>query len=365
MNTYTGLHARHYDVVYRDKPYAHEARFVDSLIREAGAARGRLLDVACGTGRHAAEFALLGWDVTGVDLSEELLEHARASTPAARFLRQDMRELDVPGEPFDAVTCLFDSIGYAVDDEGVLATLTALGRHLSDKGALVIEFLHGPALVRSAAPLRLRRFALSSAGDELVRISQTRLDETRNVMEVEFELLELRADGTYERWLESQMNRYFAPSEMGELLDSAGLRLRRFTPAYADDGEIDETTFHVLAAGNDPMRVAAVFDIPQPKAGGMHTFGASLLDALRQAAPASRHEFVYYATGVGRDRPAGLDPDPDHTSLPLSPCRHLSGPSRPRPRWAVEQFGAYVVRAFDHRSTHRRRVVRDAVRRAL
>jgi SAM-dependent methyltransferase len=247
MNTYTGLHARYYDVVYADKPYGHEARFVDSLLREAGVARGRLLDVACGTGRHAAEFASFGWGVTGVDLSEELLELARVNAPTASFLGQDMRELDVPGEPFDAVTCLFDAIGYAIDDEGVLTTLAGFARHLTDTGALVVEFLHGSALVRSAAPLRVRRIALPGSGDELVRISATSLDEARNVMQVEFELLELRADGTYERWLESQVNRYFAPSEVEALLVRAGLRLLQFVPGYQEGEAIDESTFHVLA----------------------------------------------------------------------------------------------------------------------
>lgn len=247
MNTYAGLHARYYDVVYADKPYADEARFVDSLIRAAGVDRGRLLDVACGTGRHAAEFAAFGWDVTGVDLSDALLELARVNAPTARFLSQDMRELDVPGEPFDAVTCLFDAIGYAIDDDGVLATLAGFARHLADTGVLVVEFLHGPALVRSAAPLRVRRSALPTSGDELVRISETQLDESRGVMEVAFELLELRADGTYERWLESQVNRYFAPSELKALLEHVGLHLQRFVPAYDDGGDIDESTFHVLA----------------------------------------------------------------------------------------------------------------------
>jgi len=47
MNTYAGLHARYYDVVYGEKAYVHEARFVDSLIRDSGTERGRLLDVAC------------------------------------------------------------------------------------------------------------------------------------------------------------------------------------------------------------------------------------------------------------------------------------------------------------------------------
>jgi SAM-dependent methyltransferase len=247
MNTYAGLHARYYDVVYADKPYQLEARFVDSLIRETGVGGGRLLDVACGSGRHAAEFSSLGWDVTGVDLSEELLELARSNAPTAHFLRQDMRHLRVPGAPFDAITCLFDAIGYAVDDDGVLATLAAFARHLSEDGALVVEFLHGPALVRNGAALRLRRIPLPRAGDELVRISETRLDDAHSVMEVEFELLELHADGTYERWSESQKNRYFLPSEMRDLLELAGLSPQRLMPAYAEEGELDESTFHGLA----------------------------------------------------------------------------------------------------------------------
>jgi len=60
------------------------------------------------------------------------------------------------------------------------------------------------------------------------------------------------------------------------------------------------------------MRVAAVFSIPEPTSGGMHTFGASVLAALRDAAPESSHEFVYYATGIGEGEPD------DVTSIPTT-----------------------------------------------
>lgn len=244
--TYSGLHARYYDIVYGDKPYRKEATFVDSLLRELGIARGRVLDVACGTGRHAAEFARLGWNVTGVDLSDSLLEHARLNAPSAQFFRQDMRSLDVPGRPFDAVTCLFDSIGYPLDDEGVEATLRLARHHLRSDGALVVEFLHAPALLSNASPVRVRSFELSDEGDELVRISRTRLDERRRRIEVEFDLLELRVDGTYDRWREIQANRFFFPSEMRAFLEQAGLSTERLLPAY-EGGQIDEQTFHVIA----------------------------------------------------------------------------------------------------------------------
>lgn len=243
---YSGLHARYYDAVYWDKPYREEALFVDALLEEAGVRRGRLLDIACGTGRHAAAFLELGWSVTGVDISDALLEQARANAPGAFFHRQDMCKLDIAGEPFDAVTCLFDSIGYPIADAAVLAALKAAGRHLATQGALVIEFLHARALLRDASPVRVRRVEPSSHGDELIRISTTAVDPHRRVIDVDFDLIQLRADGTYGRWQERQTNRFFDVGEMQTLLKKAGLRPERALPAYRD-GEIDESTFHVIA----------------------------------------------------------------------------------------------------------------------
>lgn len=245
LNTYEGLHASRYDVVYGDKPYEAEARFVDSLLRGSGTPKGRLLDVACGTGRHAGSFTELGWEVTGVDYSASLLEQARLNAPNALFLQQDMRELDVPGGPFDAVTCLFDSIGYPQATEGVLAALAGMRRHISADGVVVIEFLHAPALLGHASPLGIRRWPVPELG-ELIRISTTRIDEQRRTIVVNYELLELDGDGTYERWEETQANRFFSVAEMETLLTQAGLNTAAFSPAYTDGG-IDDQTFHVIA----------------------------------------------------------------------------------------------------------------------
>jgi SAM-dependent methyltransferase len=239
-NTFQGLHARHYDLIYARKPYAEEARFVHELI---GAEPGRLLDVACGSGRHARELAALGWEVVGVDYSADLLEHAAAA--GLEVHEQDMRTLDVPGEPFDAVTCLFDSIGYPQEDDGVVAALAGMRRHLARGGRVAVEFLHAPALLAAADPVRVRRFELPDGGT-LVRISETELDRAANVMHVSYEVIELRPDGSYEREMETQSNRFFHVEEMRELMGRAGLRVDRFVPAY-EDGEIGQETFHVIA----------------------------------------------------------------------------------------------------------------------
>jgi SAM-dependent methyltransferase len=237
-NTFQGLHARHYDLIYAAKPYADEARFVHELL---GGRPGRLLDVACGSGRHARELAALGWEVTGVDYSADLLEHAAAA--GIHVQRQDMRELDLPGREFDAVTCLFDSIGYPQDDDGIVAALAGMRRHLARGGRLAVEFLHAPALLGGADPVRVRRFELPDGGT-LVRISETEL--TGGVMHVSYELIELRPDGSYLHETERQSNRFFAVEEMRALMTRAGLGVERFVPAYSE-GEVTDDTFHVIA----------------------------------------------------------------------------------------------------------------------
>ena len=67
-----------YDLLYQDKDYASETSFVDEQLRRHGAGTGTLLDLGCGTGVHAVEFARKGWTVTGIDLSPDMIRRADA-----------------------------------------------------------------------------------------------------------------------------------------------------------------------------------------------------------------------------------------------------------------------------------------------
>jgi SAM-dependent methyltransferase len=242
VNPYTGLHAEVYDELYADKPYEAEARFVHDL---AGAPGGKLLDVACGTGRHARAFADLGYEVTAVDINEELLSVGRASVgDRVRFLQGDMTQLAVDGRPFDLVTCLFDSIGYAVENDRVVAALRSLARHAAPGGVVVVEFLHAPAIVVGASPVGVKRRELAD-GRRLLRTSEVTLDLVRMAMEVHYELWLAEPDGTTRYANEVQTNRFFAVPEMRLLVDEVGLRTRSILPAYAD-GPIDRDVFHLI-----------------------------------------------------------------------------------------------------------------------
>ena len=74
-SSYIGRHAELYDLFYAEKPYAEEAKFVDACIQQFGeGASKKLLELACGTGRHALEMEKLGYKVIATDYSADMLD---------------------------------------------------------------------------------------------------------------------------------------------------------------------------------------------------------------------------------------------------------------------------------------------------
>jgi SAM-dependent methyltransferase len=138
--------AQYYDAVYSWKDYAGEAERVHELVQARKPGAANLLDVACGTGTHLAE--LRRWyRCEGLDLDAGLLAVARERLPDLPLHQGDMRDFDL-GRRFDAVTCLFSSIGYLMTVEALEAAIAAMARHLEPGGVLLVEPWLSPEAVR-------------------------------------------------------------------------------------------------------------------------------------------------------------------------------------------------------------------------
>ena len=250
MSSYIGRHAELYDTFYADKPYEAEALFVHQCLQQysAGTTK-RVLELACGTGSHAFPLEKLGYEIVATDYSEDMLACARRKGAAAgssiRFQHQDMRKLDIGGEPFDAAMCLFDSIGYVGTNEALLEVLQGVHRHLRRDGLFVFEFWHAAAMLCRYEPIRVRRWCTPEG--ELVRISETELEHARQLARVTYTIYELDRDGTYGRVRESQVNRYFLVQEMALLLFSCGFAPLKWFAGFCADESITGETWHVVA----------------------------------------------------------------------------------------------------------------------
>jgi SAM-dependent methyltransferase len=129
-----------YDVMNRGagKDYAAEADAVTMLVVERRPDATSLLDVACGTGEHLRHLRD-HFRVEGLELSEHMAAIARAKLGAEVPIHAgDMRSFDL-GRAFDAVTCMFSSIGYTRDASQLGRALATMAKHLVPGGVLVLD----------------------------------------------------------------------------------------------------------------------------------------------------------------------------------------------------------------------------------
>lgn len=136
-NQFTDV-AEIYDNLMSVVPYSWWVEYVERLWKAREHRPQRVLDLACGTGNVTKELFRRGYQAAGVDYSPSMLAIARRKLPeAVPLFCQDMRALDLPGEPFDAVVCLFDSLNYILEPEGLRKTFRAVHRHLG-RGCLFV-----------------------------------------------------------------------------------------------------------------------------------------------------------------------------------------------------------------------------------
>ncbi|MES2641721.1 MAG: class I SAM-dependent methyltransferase [Myxococcota bacterium] len=127
-----------YDTIYAWKDYAAEATQLHGVLLAEGIADGaRIVEAACGTGKHLEQ--LRQWyAVAGTDVSADMLAIAAERLRDVPLTVADMRE-PAPGAPADALLCLFSSIGYLLDREALDAALHAFATSLRPGGIVVIE----------------------------------------------------------------------------------------------------------------------------------------------------------------------------------------------------------------------------------
>lgn len=136
-----------YHTLYQDRNIAEAQFFLQNLVHHLALKPGsRILDIACGRGRHALHLASKGFTVTGIDLSPNSISYAQNENDAlgldAKFYVHDMR---TPAkQPADVVLNVFTSIGYFEDKEDNTKAIQAFYESLVPGGVAVIDFLHLP-----------------------------------------------------------------------------------------------------------------------------------------------------------------------------------------------------------------------------
>jgi 2-polyprenyl-3-methyl-5-hydroxy-6-metoxy-1,4-benzoquinol methylase len=146
-----------YHILYQDRDLEEATVFVTHLVEQLKIKKGaKILDLACGKGRHSKTLNNLGFDVTGSDLSVNSIAQAKIyENDSLRFVVQDMRE-PIPNEKFNVILNLFTSFGYFDQTEDNLVVLNACHKMLEKKGLLVIDFMNSDKVIHSLVPFETK-----------------------------------------------------------------------------------------------------------------------------------------------------------------------------------------------------------------
>ena len=135
---YTDL-AKYYDKIYHYVDYEEQAEFFIKLIKKYGTTyNNKILDFACGTGKHAGILRKKGFEVTGVDLSRDMLMVARKKHPHIKFHLGDMKNWK-SSTRYGAITIFYNSILYNKSKDELKATFKNCYDQLQENGLLIFD----------------------------------------------------------------------------------------------------------------------------------------------------------------------------------------------------------------------------------
>ena len=186
-----GLYAQYYDLLYRDKDYNGEANYIHELIGCYATSANRLLNMGCGTGKHDYVLARFGYNITGVDLSEEMAAQARNNIPAdilnqLSFLTGDIRSLNL-NTTFDVVLSLFHVMSYQVTNQDLRDAVDTAYRHLQPGGIFIFDCWYGPGVMTDPPSVRIKR--MSNDAINITRLAEPVLNSLENTVDVNYTIL--------------------------------------------------------------------------------------------------------------------------------------------------------------------------------
>lgn len=218
---------------YYDLTQRGVAGDVEFYLEQAKLAQGPVLDLACGTGRIALPLAQAGVDVTGLDLSVEMLAKAKQKASelgladSLRLLQGDMRSFDL-GQTFSLIMIPFRSFLHLLYINEQMKALACIRRHLAPGGKLVmnvfvpkIQHFH-----EESEKLSLRGTYRLDDGDEVAMWDYTRYDHFQQLSEVTRTYERSDASGLVKERVTGRFTlRYIFPAELHHLLRLNGLKV--------------------------------------------------------------------------------------------------------------------------------------------
>lgn len=232
--TVFGDYSHYYDLLYRDKDYMGEAQFIHQLIQSHAPNSQTILELGCGTGHHATLLAQKGYKLHGIDISQEMLNHAnnrrsQLTTELAsnlQFTHGDIRQIRL-NQKFDVVIALFHVISYQTTNTDLQAAFTTAKEHLKPNGIFIFDVWYGPAVLTDPPVVRVKR--LEDDLLQITRIAEPVIYPNQNCVDVKYDIfIKDKKINRITQLNETHKMRYLFKPEIEFLLNKLQLQISEY-----------------------------------------------------------------------------------------------------------------------------------------
>jgi SAM-dependent methyltransferase len=220
-NAFNQNYSRYYNLFYSEKNYGTEVSYVDKLIRKFSNGGKTILEYGSGTGGHGVLFGELGYEVTGIERSQEMA--AIAKQRGLNCVTSDITRFNLD-KKFDICLALFHVISYVNDNDSIIKVFENTKRHLAKGGVFIFDAWFTPAVMNQVPEVRVKK--LESDDSKIMRIAEPVIDYQKNVVDVKYHVvLQDKGTGKYTEFDESHPMRHFGIPEIELIAMQTGFTL--------------------------------------------------------------------------------------------------------------------------------------------
>jgi ubiquinone/menaquinone biosynthesis C-methylase UbiE len=224
-------YAHYYDLLYQDKDYVGEVNFVLKMLKSYVPNASKILELGCGTGAHAVLLAKQGYQIQGIDFSEEMIQQANHRLQqlsndiidSVQFTIGDIQEVRL-NQKYEVILSLFHVFSYQTDINHLLAAFATVKEHLQSGGIFIFDVWYGPAVLNDRPTVRIKR----SENEHLkvTRIAEPILYPNENLVEINYQIfIENKQKGITNELQETHKMRYFFKPEIEFFLQQFDLKI--------------------------------------------------------------------------------------------------------------------------------------------
>ena len=239
QSPYQGL-APIYDYVMAHVEYGEWAAYIHALFARFAPDTSRVVDLACGTGNVSFALHRLGYEVTGVDRSAAMLQVAseKAADTGVEFIQRDLCQLAGLG-PFDAATCLYDSINYLLEPADIDAALCGAQAIVQPGGLFVFDICTERNSLRY-----FRNMRDSEQGPGFSYERHSMYDPVKRLQRNHFRI---RHDGSDVAFEETHVQRIYPVADIAERVEASAWELLALCDGFTfDEGNEESDRVHFV-----------------------------------------------------------------------------------------------------------------------